>query len=253
MTLEAKTEAGAPVAIVTGGSRGIGKAIVERLARAGLEVHFTYVSNEQAATALVDQLRGEGFRANASRVDARDAAAVAAMVEQTIATHGKLDVLVNNAAITADKLLAMMTDQEWTSVLDTSLNGLFGASRPTARQMMRQRSGRIVNLTSVSGVIGMAGQTNYSAAKAAIIGFTRSLAKEMAPWGVCVNAVAPGYVDTDMLAGFTPAQRKAAIERVPMRRFASADEIANLVGYLALQAPSFLTGQTLVIDGGMTA
>jgi 3-oxoacyl-[acyl-carrier protein] reductase len=146
-----------------------------------------------------------------------------------------------------------MSEEEWSNVLDTSLNGLFGATRLAARQMMRQHAGRIVNLTSVSGVIGIPGQTNYCAAKAAIIGFTRALAKELAPWGVCVNAVAPGYVDTDMLGSFTPAQRKAALERVPMRRFASADEIAALVAYMALDAPSFLTGQTIVIDGGMTA
>jgi 3-oxoacyl-[acyl-carrier protein] reductase len=163
-----------------------------------------------------------------------------------------LDILVNNAAITADRLLAQMSDQEWSSVLETSLNGLFGATRPTAKQMMRQRSGRIVNLTSVSGVVGIAGQTNYSAAKAAIIGFTRSLSKELAPWQIPVNAVAPGFVETDMLAYMTKEQRTAAVARVPMRRFGTAEEIADLVGYLALEAPVFMTGQTLVIDGGMT-
>ena len=160
-------------------------------------------------------------------------------------------MLVNNAAVTADRLLSMMSDDEWTSVLDTSLNGLFGATRPAAKQMMRQKKGRIVNLTSVSGVFGIAGQTNYSAAKAAIIGFTRSLAKELAPWEVTVNAVAPGFVDTDMLAYMTPEQRKLSIARVPMRRFGRPEEIAELVAYLGLQAPAFMTGQTLVIDGGM--
>jgi 3-oxoacyl-[acyl-carrier protein] reductase len=159
---------------------------------------------------------------------------------------------VNNAAVTADRLLAMMSDDDWSKVVDTSLNGLFGSSRPAARQMMRQKSGRIINLTSVSGVVGIAGQTNYSAAKAAIIGFTRSLAKELAPAKVAVNAVAPGFVDTDMLSYMSDEQRKAAIARVPMRRFGTAQEIAELVGYLALSAPLFMTGQTLVIDGGMT-
>ncbi len=240
------------VAIVTGGSRGIGKAVVERLCRAGVEVCFTFLSNEQAADAVVQALRGEGHRLRAVRADSRDKAALAALVEGVLAERGKLDVLINNAGVTADRLLPMMSDDEWSNVLDTSLNGLFGATRPAARQMMRQRAGRIVNLTSVSGVIGIAGQTNYCAAKSAIIGFTRALAKELAPWGVCANAVAPGYVDTDMLGSFTPAQRKAALERVPMRRFASADEIAALVAYVALEAPSFLTGQTLVIDGGMS-
>lgn len=243
---------GVRVALVTGGSRGIGRAIVEHLAGAGLAVHFTYVSNEQAANELVEALRGRGLSATAQRADSRDAAALGSLVSGLIAERGRIDLLVNNAAITRDRLLAMMSDDEWTSVLDTSLNGLFGATRPAAKQMMRQRSGRIINITSVSGTVGIAGQTNYSAAKAAIIGFTRSLAKELAPYEISVNAVAPGFVDTDMLAGFTPAQRTAAVGRVPMRRFGTVAEIANLVTYLALAAPSFMTGQTLVIDGGMT-
>jgi 3-oxoacyl-[acyl-carrier protein] reductase len=133
------------------------------------------------------------------------------------------------------------------------LSGLYGATRTAARQMMRQRSGRIVNITSVSGVMGIAGQTNYAAAKAAIMGFSRALAKETARWGVSVNAVAPGFVDTDMLAGFSPPQRAAALGRVPMGRFADAAEIAALVAYLALEAPLYLTGQTLVIDGGLSS
>jgi 3-oxoacyl-[acyl-carrier protein] reductase len=188
----------------------------------------------------------------ATRADSRNAKAVTAVVERVVAEHGRIDLLINNAAITRDRLLARMSDEEWSSVLDTSLNGLFGASRPAAQQMMRQRSGRIINITSVSGVVGFVGQTNYCAAKAAIIGFTRSLAKELAPFGVSVNAVAPGFVDTDMLAGFTPDQRSAAVARVPMRRFGTVDEIAELVGYLGLAAPAYLTGQTLVVDGGMT-
>ncbi|MBC8133091.1 MAG: 3-oxoacyl-ACP reductase FabG [Deltaproteobacteria bacterium] len=241
------------VAVVTGGSRGIGRAVVETLCRAGFDVRFTYLNNEKAAASLAEEMRAAGGLARPVRVDARDTAASTALVDETIAASGRIDVLVNNAGITADRLLPMMSQQDWSSVLETSLNGLFGASKPAAKQMMRQRSGRIVNITSVSGVVGIAGQTNYSAAKAAIIGFTRSLAKELAPFGICVNAVAPGFVDTDMLASFTPAQRSAAIARVPMRRFAAAAEISGLVGYLATDAPTYLTGQTLVIDGGLTA
>lgn len=249
------TDAESPrkAAIVTGGSRGIGRAVVERLARAGLDVTFTFVANQDAARDLETGLVSAGLSVRGVRTDARDAHACKAMVESVIAERGRLDVLVNNAAVVADRLLATMSFEEWNKVVETSLNGLFGSTQPAARQMMRQRSGRIVNLTSVSGIMGISGQTNYSAAKAAIIGFSRSLAKELAPAGVPVNAVAPGFVDTDMLSGFSADQRKAAMARVPMRRFAAPEEIAALVAYLALEAPSYLTGQTLVIDGGLSA
>ena len=241
------------VAVVTGGSRGIGRAVVQRLARANVEVHFTYLTGEQAARELESALLSEGKSARGKPADARDLAAVSSMVRQVIDERGRLDLLINNAAVTRDRLLARMRDDEWLTVLETSLNGMFGASREASRQMMRQRTGRIVNLTSVSGVVGIAGQTNYSAAKAAIIGFTRSLAKELAPSGVSVNAVAPGFIDTDMLAHFSAEQRQAAVQRVPMKRLGEADEVANLVSYLCLEAPSYLTGQTLIIDGGMTS
>jgi 3-oxoacyl-[acyl-carrier protein] reductase len=240
------------VAIVTGGSRGIGRAVVERLARAGLDVRFTFLKGAQAASALVEQLRVEGHRAQSVQVDARDASASGLMVQRTIAECGRLDILVNNAGVVADRLLPLMDHHEWSLVLETSLNGLFGASQPAARQMMRQRAGRIVNLTSVSGLVGVLGQTNYSTAKAGIIGFTRSLAKELAASGVPVNAVAPGFVETDMLASLSADQREGAMTRVPMRRFAAADEVAALVAYLALDCPTYLTGQTIVIDGGLS-
>lgn len=241
------------IAVVTGGSRGIGRAIVQRLTGAGLEVHFTFVRDETAAAAVVEEARAAGRTARAHRVDARDVAASRALVEGVVADRGRIDVLVNNAGVKADKLLPMMSDDDWRAVLDTSLSGLFGTTKPAATQMMRQRGGRIVNVTSVSGLVGIPGQANYCAAKAAIVGFTRSLARELAPWGASVNAVAPGFVDTDMLAGFSPEQRKAAIERVPMRRFGTVDEVGELVRYLAMDAPAYVTGQTLVIDGGLTA
>jgi 3-oxoacyl-[acyl-carrier protein] reductase len=241
-----------PVAIVTGGARGIGKAIVEQLARAGLEVHLTYVTSEAPAVALAESLAAEGARVRVAQVDARDRVASGEWTARVIRERGRLDVLVNNAAVTGDRPLPMMSDEDWSKVLDTSLNGLFGTCKAASVQMMRARTGRIINLSSVSGLVGIAGQTNYSAAKAAIIGFTRSLAKELAAWGVPVNAVAPGFTETDMLASQTQEQRAAALARVPMRRFASADEVARVVRFLALDAPTYLTGHTLVIDGGLT-
>lgn len=238
------------IAIVTGGSRGIGRAIVQRLAAAGLDVHFTYANAESAAQEVVASCPG---KIRAQRVDARDVQACRQFAESVINERGRVDVLINNAAIVRDRLLALMTEDDWSAVVDTSLHGLFGTSQPVARQMMRQKGGRIVNLTSVSGLMGIAGQTNYAAAKAAITGFTRTLAKELAGAGVAVNAVAPGFVDTDMLSALSPEARKRALAEVPMRRFASPDEIAHLVNYLALEAPSYLTGQTLVIDGGLSS
>jgi 3-oxoacyl-[acyl-carrier protein] reductase len=242
-----------PIAIVTGGSRGIGRAVVQTLARAGFVVHFTYVNNEAAASELARDLAGQGHPTIASRVDACDRLAVTTFVEGVIERHGSLSLLVNNAAITRDRLLVRMPDEEWDEVMDTALRGMFAASRAAARQMMRQRSGRILNVSSVSALTGIAGQTSYASAKAAMLGFTRALAKELAGYGVCVNAIAPGFVETDMLSGFSDAQRTAAIARVPMRRFGTAEEIAELIGYLGTRAPAYLTGQTLVVDGGLTS
>jgi len=252
MTPEALTPRRA-VAVVTGGSRGIGKAVVEELARAGLIVRFTFLKSAERARLLEEELRRAGCEVASEQVDGRDAGACRAFVAKVIAELGRLDVLVNNAAVTADRLFPMMSPSEWSAVLETSLNGLFGTTQPATIQMMRQRSGRIVNITSVSGLIGMAGQANYCTAKASIIGFTRALAKEMAAWGVCVNAVAPGYIDTDMVGALTAEQRSAAEQRVPLRRFGTAAEVATLVRFLALEAPPYLIGQTLVLDGGLTA
>jgi 3-oxoacyl-[acyl-carrier protein] reductase len=240
------------VAVVTGGSRGIGRAVVERLAELGFAVHFSYLNNRDAAQEVAASVEQRGGKARALRVDSRDIADSQRLVEEAIALDGRLDLLVNNAAITRDRLLPMMSDDDWSSVLDTSLHGLFGCSRAAAKQMIKQRGGRIVNVTSVSGLMGFPGQTNYSAAKAAIIAFTRTLSKELAAWGIPVNAVAPGYTDTDMLAQLNETQRAAALARVPMKRLGTAAEIAAVVAFLAADAPNYLTGQTLVVDGGLS-
>ena len=240
------------VAVVSGGSRGIGRAVVERLVARGFEVHFTYVKDEKSAAALVEAMRAKGGVVSTTRVDARETKACIAMVEKVIADRGRLDVLVNNAGILNDRLLAMMEPADWEPILETSLHGLFGMSNPAARQMMRQKSGRVVNVTSVSGVVGFPGQTAYCAAKSGIIGFTRALSKELAKWNCAVNAVAPGFTETDMLAAVPGPQKAGFLARVPMGRFGTADEVANVVAYLATDAPTYLTGQTLVIDGGLT-
>ena len=245
MTSEAR------VAVVTGGSRGIGRAIVDDLARRGFVVHFTYVKSAEAARAVVDAAPGERT-VRAARVDARDVEASADLIAQVVLEHGRLDVLVNNAGIIADRLFAMMPLDDWRAVIGTSLDGLFGMTQLAAKHMMRQRRGRIINLTSVSGVVGVAGQTAYSAAKSAIIGFTRSLSKELAGYGASVNAVAPGFVETDMLSALSAKERARSLERIPMRRFGSAEEISGLVAYLAIDAPQYLTGQVIVVDGGLT-
>ena len=236
------------VAIVTGGSRGIGRAIVERLARAGLNVTFTFVANQAAARDLEASLAGMDVRG--LRIDARDPAACKAMAESVIAQHGHIDVLVNNAAVVADRLLAMMSLDDWDKVLDTSLKGLFGTTQPTAKQMMRQRSGRIVNLTSVSGIMGIAGQTIYSAAKAAIIGLTKSIAKEVATEDICINAVAPAVIRTKILEQLTPAQVDYMVQRIPMKRTGQPEEVAAVVHFLSSRDCSFVTGQCYDVSGG---
>jgi 3-oxoacyl-[acyl-carrier protein] reductase len=240
------------IALVSGGSRGIGRAVALQLVGRGFEVHFTYLKGENAATRLVDEVREVGGVASATRVDARDTEASMAMVEKVIADRGRLDVLVNNAGIIHDRLLALAVPGDWEPVLATSLNGMFGMTNPASRQMMRQKSGRIVNITSVSGLIGIAGQTAYCAAKAGIIGFTRALSKELARWGVAVNAVAPGFTETEMLDALSAEQKADFLSRVPMHRFGTVDEIANVVCYLSTDAPAYLTGQVIVVDGGLT-
>jgi len=246
------SDAATKTAVVTGGSRGIGRAIVEDLCRAGFEVWFTYVKGVDVARSLVAELQGEGLSAHAVQADSRDRAAVGKCVSDVIAQRKRLDVLVNNAAIKSDKLLAMMSDEDWDQVVETSLNGLFGATRPAVKQMMRQKSGRIINIGSVSGVKAMLGQTNYSMAKAGTHGFGRTLAREVARYGVVVNTVAPGYIDTDMLASFSLEQREETTQSVPMRRYGRTEEISQLVRYLATDAPAYMTGQVLVVDGGFT-
>jgi 3-oxoacyl-[acyl-carrier protein] reductase len=236
------------VALVTGGSRGIGLAIARDLAQAGARV--AVVARDGArAEAAAGELPGEGHRGYA--VDVANPEAVNALVKQVEADFGSLDILVNNAGVTRDNVLMRIKDEDWDAVLDTNLRGAFNLMRAASRGMMKRRSGRIINISSVVGVTGNAGQANYAASKAGLIGMTKSVAKELAGRGVLVNAVAPGYIETDMTAELPEAARTALMANIALSRLGKPEDIAPAVRFLAGPGASYITGQVLVVDGGM--
>jgi 3-oxoacyl-[acyl-carrier protein] reductase len=239
------------VALVTGGSRGIGRAIAELLAGQGHRVAINYVSNADAAAETVGAIEAAGGTAVAVQGDVGDVASVAAMVEQVQETLGPIEILVNNAGITNDDLLMRMKPEAWDSVMQTNLKSVFLCSKAAMRGMLRARWGRIINVSSVAGVYGNAGQANYAAAKAGVLGFTKSLAKEIGSRGITVNAVAPGFVETDMTAALGEDAAAAATEQITLGRLGRPEEIASVVGYLASSEASYVTGQTIVVDGGL--
>jgi 3-oxoacyl-[acyl-carrier protein] reductase len=240
------------VALVTGGGRGIGRAIVEAFAEAGATVAFTYKSSVAAADELVAGLNARGGKVSAYQSDASSLADATAVVESVIKEFGRLDVLVNNAGITKDTLLLRMTEEDWDRVMANNLKSVYNYTKAACRQMMGQRAGKIVNLTSVVGITGNAGQANYAASKAGIIGFTKSIAKELGSRNIQVNAVAPGFVDTDMTAALTADQRKVLTDLIPLKRTAKSEEIAKVVRFLASPEADYITGQVIAVDGGMT-
>ncbi|MEV8569384.1 3-oxoacyl-[acyl-carrier-protein] reductase [Streptomyces sp. NPDC051322] len=241
----------AQVALVTGGSRGIGRAVAARLARDGFDVAICYRSDDAAAEQVEKEIEAAGRRALIRKVDVADRVGVRAFVAETEAELGPVSAVVTSAGITRDRPMALMSDDEWDSVLRTNLDGTYNLLRSVVRAMIRRRAGTVVTLASVAGVMGNAGQTNYSASKAGIIGLTQALAKEFGRYGVRANSVAPGFIDTEMVASVPEAMAKEAIKRIPLGRFGTPEEVAALVSYLVSSQADYITGQVLRIDGGM--
>lgn len=236
------------LALVTGGSRGIGKACALHLAKAGYNVVINYAGNEEAAKQTVSELEALGVKAEAVKFDISNYDEAQEAVAKIIEKYARIDVLVNNAGITRDGLFMRMSKENWDAVINTNLTGAFNVTQPVIKVMMKQRSGAIVNMASIVGIYGNAGQANYAAAKAGLIGFTKSLAKELASRNIRVNAVAPGFVQTDMTKSLDSAQIS---EHIPLKRLGDADDIAGAVKFLAVDA-TYVTGQVLQVDGGLT-
>jgi 3-oxoacyl-[acyl-carrier protein] reductase len=239
------------VALVTGSSRGIGRAIAERLASLGARVAVNYVARAEAAQNVVETIGSAGGTALAVRADVRSTEAVQAMVQQIEETWDGVDILVNNAGVTRDGLFARMSEQDWQVVIETNLGGAFRCTKAVLRKMMRRRWGRIINVSSVSGLAGNAGQANYASAKAGLIGFTRSLAKEVGARNITVNAVAPGFIETDMTADLLQEWKQQVLDITPAGRFGAPVEVAEMVAFLASDAAAYITGQVISIDGGL--
>ncbi len=240
-----------PTALVTGGSRGIGRAIAVTLAAAGLQVYLTYVSKPDEAEQTVSAIEQAGGTARAFQVDVADAASVAAFFQDEIKDKVSLEVLVNNAGITRDGLVLRMKDEDFDRVLGVNLRGAFVCLREAAKIMTRQRRGRIVNIASVVGQMGNAGQINYAAAKAGLIGVTKSAAKELAGRSITVNAVAPGFIETDMTAALSDEARQAYARAIPLGRLGTAQDVADAVAFLASDKAAYITGQVLAVNGGL--
>ncbi len=238
-------------ALVTGGSRGIGKSIALRLARQGADVAFSYKGNVEAAKATAAEIESIGTKAVAIQGDVRDPESAEAVVKSALDAFGKVDILVNNAGITRDDLIMRMTEEAWRDVLETNLFGAFWMTKAVTRPMLKARAGRIVNITSVSGQAGQMGQANYSSAKAGLIGLTKATARELASRGITVNAVAPGFVLTELTKDLPEALQAEITSRTPLGRFGTTEEVADAVAFLASDEAGYITGQVLAVDGGL--
>lgn len=239
------------IALVTGASRGIGRAIALELGRCGATVIVNYNSNAAAAQEVLDQIKASGGDGMIFQADVSDAEQVDGLFKSISQTYGKLDILVNNAGITRDNVIMMLKPEDFDSVIYTNLRSAWLCSKAASRMMMKKRTGRIINITSVVGISGNGGQTNYAASKAGMIGLTKSLAKEVASRNITVNAVAPGYIETDLTADLSDDIKKTALEHIPLNRLGKPEDVARSVAFLASDDAEYMTGQVLVVDGGM--
>lgn len=239
-------------AIVTGATRGIGRAIALELARKGCNIGFNYISSQQQALSLSAEIEQLGAQSMAFQIDVCDAAGARSMTEQVKQNFGAIDFLINNAGILRDKAFYKQEEEDWKAVLDTNLTGVFNFTRSVITGMMKKTNGRIICMTSVSGLRGVVGQANYSAAKAGIIGFVHSLAKEVGPFGVTVNAIAPGFIETDMTDSIQEGRRASMISMVPLKRLGKVEEVAHLTSFLLSDEAAYITGQVIAVDGGVS-
>ncbi len=239
-------------AIISGATRGIGRAIAIELARGGANVSFNFLKSNKEADELEKEIKALGVDVKSFQVDIKDYNAVKSWVDDTKGLFGGIDIIVNNAGVIRDKALALMGPDDWHEVISTNLDGTFNLTRAAIVSFIKQKSGIIINIASVSGIIGIPRQTNYSASKAGIIGFTKSLAKEVASYNIRVNAIAPGFIETDMLKDLKEGYKEQIIKEIPFKRLGRPEEVAEAVKFLVSESASYITGQTIVVDGGMS-
>lgn len=239
------------IVLVTGAGRGIGASIAKRFASEGAEVIVNYSGNDETAQKTVDEITATGGQAQKYKCSVNDSESVKVMIDEIIKKFGRIDILVNNAGITKDGLMLRMTDEDFDRVIDVNLKGTFNCTKYVSKYMLKQKSGKIINISSVVGLSGNAGQVNYSASKAGIIGITKSAAKELSSRGITVNAVAPGYVDTDMTKVLSDNIRNEILKNIPLQRMGNVEDISNCVAFLASEDASYITGQVISVDGGM--